>query len=152
MPVEFHNHLPHRGLQGYKRWLPVLVWDRHDKSVFISSERGSQLFPIYWLCQELMFRHKRKGWTTEQWGCKHPRQPWSSPPPPCWRTWGPSPRWEPSARPQGPARVWFITIVRSMSWSTASNNTRPYWWDELKRTLAAPGSLAWWGANNGYSI
>ena len=57
MPVEFHNHLPHRGLQGYKRWLPVLVWDRHDNSVFIFSERGSQLFPVCWLCQELMFRH-----------------------------------------------------------------------------------------------
>ena len=34
MPVEFHNHLPHRGLQGYKRWLPILVWDRHGRAVF----------------------------------------------------------------------------------------------------------------------
>ena len=101
---------------------------------------------------KILFWPQSTGLSTEQWGCKHPRQPWSSPQRPCWRTWGRSPRWEPSARPTGPARVQSITGAWISLFKIKGKFviSCPYKCNETLKTLATPGSLAWWGAKIGY--
>ena len=45
LPIELHHHLPHGGVQRYKRWLPVLVRDRHgDHSLFLLLKEAQNRF------------------------------------------------------------------------------------------------------------